>query len=317
MSEINPELLEKYLSGLAAPQENQEVELWMKENGIDRNMLHKLLNPSEGVKLMLSLDLEGDWRAVKSKANSVRFSLQPWMKVAASIIIMLLISVFAYRFSMNRQSLGLQTIHNSTANVKKVLMEDGSVIYLNRRASVTYAEGFKNERNLELKGEGFFEVKRDENHPFVIKANQCKVTVLGTSFSVNSDSTKVEVIVKTGKVELGSYADQHVILEKNEKGIYDLKNMSLIETLNNDLNSFAWQEGILIFDDTPLDQVVYDLERYFQKDIILTGSTRNLPRYTSRFDHPKLTEVLEEMKLVLPVKYAVSEKNVTVSILSE
>jgi transmembrane sensor len=317
MSEINPELLEKYLSGRAAPQENQEVELWMKENDIDRSKLHKILNPSEGVRLMLSIDLEEDWHMVKKRAKSVGFSLQPWMKVAASIIIMLLIGMLAYRFSTERQSLALQTIYNTAGKVQQVLMEDGSVIYLNRGASITYAEGFKDERNVELKGEGFFEVKKDENHPFVIKANQCKVTVLGTSFSVNTDSSKVEVIVKTGKVELRSSTDQRVILEKNEKGIYDLKNMSLLETLNNDLNSFSWQTGILIFDDTPLDQVVYDLERYFQKDISLTGSARDLPRYTSRFDHPKLTEVLEEMKLVLPVEYTVSEKSVTVSIISE
>jgi transmembrane sensor len=317
MSEIKPELLEKYLSDRAAPHENQEVEAWMKHNDIDRSMLHKILNPSEGVRLMLSLDPERDWHKVRNQAKPEHLFLRPWMKVAASVIAAILIGALAYNFSTPDQSVALHTIKNTTGEVQKVLMEDGSVIYLNRGASITYTERFKDERNLELKGEGFFDVKRDESHPFVINADPCTVTVLGTSFSVNTDSTNVEVIVKTGKVELRSSGDKHVILEKNEKGLYDATNMSLAETLNNDLNSFSWQTGILVFEDTPLDEVVRDLGRYFNKKITLAGSRGNLPLYTSRFDHPQITEVLEEMKLVLPVEYALSEKSITVKLVSE
>ncbi len=93
---------------------------------------------------------------------------------------------------------------NDEKNIK-VELPDGSTIFLNRNSQLSYRSNFNGRgRNVNLKGEAFFEIAPDATKPFIIDAGNARVRVVGTSFNVitrNSESA-VEVYVKTGKVLL-------------------------------------------------------------------------------------------------------------------
>jgi ferric-dicitrate binding protein FerR (iron transport regulator) len=280
-------------------------------------LLDKLLNPTEGVRIMMALQPENDWLKVKKRLPGRQVFLNPILKIAASLVLAVLIGIVAYRFLMPERFVAYKIIQNTTEDVQAIAMEDGSTIYLNTGASIRYPEDFKTDRRIELSGESFFEVKRDEANAFVIKAQQCEVEVLGTSFSVNADSARVEVIVKTGKVSFQSTPDNGVVLVKNERALYSTGSTEILKENDNDPNSFAWQTHILTFENAPIDRVIGDLEKYFRVTIRLEGNSTNVPNYTSRFDNPSLKDVLEEMKLILPIEYTIKGSEAIVKIIPQ
>jgi transmembrane sensor len=314
MLEINPEILSKYLEGKASDQENQAAEAWMEENDINKELLGKFLNPSNGVRTMLELEPSRDWEKVRKEiwgGKVLHFSI---LKIAASILIALLVGFMVYRFTTPEEVLAFKTVTNTTGDVQTLAMEDGSVLYLNRGASVVFPEKFKSNRNVRLTGETFFDVKRDETHPFVIAAGRCEVRVLGTSFSINADTLDVEVAVKSGKVSFGSDENNKIILLKDDLAVFDAASSRILKTVNDNPNTFAWQTHVLVFENTSFEHMIRDLEKYFRVQISVFGDVSRVPGYTSRFDHPSLTEVLDEMKLILDVDYKIENNKVIIRI---
>ncbi len=314
MQDIDPEILSKYLSGHATAEEIAVSENWMRDHDISKEQLKKFLDPSRGVRVMLALDPEKDWLQVRQRMHKGRTAYLAMLRIAASIVLAALVGFVAYRFLSPPVSLSYKTINNTTGAIQTIAMEDGSTLYLNTGSSVTYPEKFANNRQIVLKGETFFEVKRDEEHPFTIEASQCQVQVLGTSFSVNADSLEVEVIVKTGRVLFQSDENNRVVLVKNEKAIYRPGLSKIEKTATFDPNNFAWQTQVLTFNNTPFEKVIHDLQKYFRMEFSVKGSIDKVPGYTSRFDHPSLTEVMDEMKLILGTTYHIQDKKVAIQL---
>jgi transmembrane sensor len=314
MLEINPEILSKYLEGKASHEENRAAEAWVRENDMNKELLGKFLNPSNGVRTMLELEPSRDWEKVRKEIWGGKVLRFPIFKIAASLLIALLVGFVVYRFIAPEETLAFKTVTNITHDVQTLAMEDGSVLYLNIGASVVFPEKFKSNRKLQLKGETFFEVKRDEAHPLVITAGQCEVKVLGTSFSVSEDSTAVEVAVKSGKVSFQSDENNRITLLKDDMAVFDAASSRILKSVNDNPNTFAWQTHVLVFESTSFEQLVRDLEKYFRVEISVSGDVSRVPGYTSRFDHPSLTEVLEEMKLILDVDYKIENNNVIIRI---
>ncbi|MBL0740566.1 FecR family protein [Chryseolinea lacunae] len=311
---LNPELLSRYLANKATPEEIDHVESWMLHNEIDRSTLQKLATPPEGVRVMLAVDADADWKKVNAQLQQHSQRGRLWLKIAASLVLVGLVGVAAYKTVFTSAPVAYTTAINTTQHEKQIVLADGSTVYLNGGASVRYAENFAEARNLELQGEAFFDVKRDEQHPFTIQAQQCEVKVLGTSFLVDADSALVEVVVKTGKVSFRSPDNQMVQLVKNETGVFDPGTNQLTERTSNDSNRLSWQSHVLVFENAPIDRVVHDLEKHFGVSITLRGVGKVVPLYTSTFTNPTLTEVLDEMKLILPMEYASSGKAITINI---
>jgi ferric-dicitrate binding protein FerR (iron transport regulator) len=314
MQDVDPGILSKYLAGQASAEEIAVAETWMRENDINREQLSKFLNPSDGVRVMMSLDPEKDWLDVRRKIRGGSVLYFPILKIAASVVLAVIVGFVAYRFLSPATPLSYKTITNTTGDIQTIALEDGSTLYLNIGSSITYPEEFANNRQVVLAGETFFEVKRDEAHPFTIEASQCRVQVLGTSFSVNVDSLEVEVIVKTGKVSFQSDEHNRVELVKNEKGIYHVGFPQIEKATTHDPNDFAWQTHVLTFENASFEKVIHDLEKYFRMEVAVAGDMTKVPGYTSRFDHPSLSEVMDEMKLILGTDYQIKNNTVKIQV---
>jgi transmembrane sensor len=316
MNPIDPELLSRYLNNQVSTNERKLVEDWMRENDISGSSLEKLLNPSQGVRLMASLDTEGDWEKVRKKISTKQIFLSPLLKVAASFVLAACIGFAVYYLAYRKtpDQLAYRTVYNTSAGTKKLSMDDGSFLYLNAGAKVTFPENFTSNRSVALQGEAFFDIKRDASNPFTIQARTCQVKVLGTSFLVNADSAFVEVVVKTGRVAFHASENNRTVLEKNESAFYNLVS-SVLRRRTALPNAFSWQSHILVFEDTPLDKVIADLEKYFHIRINLIRNNQNdLPQYTSRFENPSIKDVLEEMKLLLPIEYSMTASDITIRV---
>jgi len=246
---------------------------------------------------LLQQRIDKDANLIASPADNLRIASQPigkvvtmsskksstrWIGWASAAVIALAVGFW---FLNNQNDVLAKTLIAETGYQEKktVTLNDGTIVWLNGNSQLTYPSSFSDDNRLvQLTGEAFFDVTKSPDKPFIIKTTKSKVTVLGTSFNVRSRIAEnlTEVVVKTGKVRLeNSAGDKKVELTPNQKGVHDLSTNTLIEMEENDMNEIAWHSDKLIFMNTPLSEVIIDLERQFEVEITLKDATLNSCEY--------------------------------------
>lgn len=157
----------------------------------------------------------------------------PFMRIAAAVLIAALLSIAGYDIFINGgASSQMVELSASTQLVKTITLPDGTLVSLNSDSHLSYPKRFGNHsREVTIDGEAFFEVKPNKRKPFIIHARNAQIRVLGTSFNVSAypDSLLMEVIVKTGKVQVTnqiaeSKQSNELILNPGDKGTLVLSN---------------------------------------------------------------------------------------------
>lgn len=165
----------------------------------------------------------------------------------------------------------IKTLQTQADERGVVSLADGSEVWLNEKSSLQYGQEMKgDERRIQLSGEAFFEVARDEERPFVIEAGNTRVQVLGTSFNVRAYSNEaVELSVKSGKVlffkgeKLLPDSSNAQILVAGEQAILEEANEQPVMQESPSVNYLAWRDNELIFHHARLGDVVEALSRYY------------------------------------------------------
>lgn len=290
-------LLEKYLQGRCTPQEEKYVLEWYEamdndssstfgdeeldlvEARIEANIKFKLNNSSERNKKAKQIFLKDH---IKWNVSSI----------AAAVIFLVLSIGLIYQFSLRKEGELMKdqvsadnttsVIRNSGKVAKLVKLDDGTVITLQPLSSITFTHPFASDkREVTLTGEGFFEVKRDVNRPFLVYTEKVVTRVLGTSFNIKSHNSKdIVVAVKTGKVSvskqesvflgLGKSLKDEVILTPNEQAVYSSKEDKIKTSLVEIPEIVAAQQDfkIMKFDNAPLSRIFEDLAKAYQVEIV-------------------------------------------------
>ncbi len=168
----------------------------------------------------------------------------------------------------------------------EVLLADGSTVFLNRNSSLTYPKNFRSgTRRVSLRGEAFFDIARDAEHPFIIDAGKADIKVLGTSFNVINEnaSSEVEVYVASGKVLVTS-DDGSSSLTLEPEYVGRVSGSNAVQTLNTNVNYLAWHTGMLTYDGERLGVVFEDLKRAYNIEIKVADPEINEFRLTSPFE---------------------------------
>jgi ferric-dicitrate binding protein FerR (iron transport regulator) len=192
------------------------------------------------------------------------------------------------------------------------------VVWLNHSSSLRYPVEFgRKERNVELKGEGYFEVASNPGKPFVVKADNISVVALGTTFNIMAypGDNRIETSLIEGRVELRvtSGKEGSAVLRMNPEDmiVYTRDNGEMTRLRITDDRYFSWKDGKLVFTAEPLSEVVKKLNRWFNADIeILDPRVKDLT-LTATFINESLTQVLDLISMVSPVKYTVSGRDVS------
>ena len=169
---------------------------------------------------------------------------------------------------------------------------------LNHFSSLTYPERFRGKhRKVTLKGEGYFEVSKSKEHPFIVQAEAVKVRVLGTHFNIEAypGDPEVKTTLFEGSVAVSTASHpEGIVLRPNESAIYNKKKESLTrETEKNVSEEIAWQNGIFIFNHLPLQEIVRELSNSFGVKIKIENKKLRNYRLTAKFtDGESLEDIL-------------------------
>ena len=193
-----------------------------------------------------------------------------------------------------------------------LVLSDGTHVKLNAGTSLKYPVQFINgkKRKVYLKGEAYFDVAKDEAHPFVVNANEVNVQVLGTEFNISfyPEDSNINTVLVEGSINLyeeNKENDQNEIIPLTPGHMASWnrtkKEMS-VKKVDIDLYT-AWKDGILLFRGTPFNSIRKKLERHF--DISIENQNHFLEDqvYTASFMEESIDEILDAFKEDTPFSY--------------
>ena len=192
----------------------------------------------------------------------------------------------------------LHTLSTPAGGQYQVTLPDGTRVWLNAATIIKYPPAFSGkERNVELKGEAYFEVAKNEKKPFrVLLADSTSVMVTGTHFNVNAYQNEKEqqVTLLQGSVTVLN----EINVTKLEPGTQALiKNKGIIKNNVLDVQEITgWKDGLFVFHDAPIESIMMQIERWYDAKIIYKAATKQLFNATILRKEP-LVKVLKLLEL--------------------
>lgn len=280
------------------PGEQEKLDAYRAENGEEYRRLSQLVAKLSSDDRNLKLDIAAAWRKVEPRLEAPRRkplvrSLYPVLAIAASVLLLLGVFTYGGLFSSHGQLYA-----NNTSVRQEKTLPDGSTVILSPDASVEYTEeGEKEGRQITLKGKAFFDVKH-AGRPFSVHAGRLRVDVLGTSFTIDAETTGQEqVTVSTGRVQV-SLGHQLVILTEGEQVSVKDENLGYKVQLDPEKAVHTF-----VFENTPIREAVGRIEREMDVridvDVALVGDNA----ITTKMNIREPVDAVRELALLCNCRY--------------
>lgn len=311
---IMDELLVKYLLGEATPLNRRQVDEWLALSEANRkyyNGFALIWEQSKQVAAQSPVNEDEAWQRFKARVaipdetrsdqpaiplqhhgNAPRVMELPSRRLShirAAALLLVLVGAGWLAWYMNTdKNLTLQTSQNTIT----ATLPDGSTVTLNKTSKLSYPKHFGDrERLVVLEGEAFFDVAHDKAHPFVIKANEASIRVVGTSFNVKSSEERTEVIVATGVVKV--IKDRFAVeLKAHEKATVLKDEAKPVKQNNTDELYNFYKTKELICNGTPLWRVVDVLNDAYGVHISIGNPALRDLRLTTTFRNESIDNIL-------------------------
>lgn len=162
----------------------------------------------------------------------------------------------------------MNTIKTPSGKFFTLLLPDGTVVKLNARSTFSFPSQFAdNRREVYLKGEAYFDVHHDPEHPFVVKTDYFEAKAVGTSFDVRSyDAAQANVTLVEGKLLVGNSKQKPMLIRPNQQ--MSLNPDGTLTAIDTDTYQYKeWKNGIFYFDDITLSEVLREMGRWYNVDV--------------------------------------------------
>jgi len=297
-------------------------------------------------------------RKTINKQPEIEAKVRPlnWWRYAAAVASLLVVGFLTSQFlnilptsgnqvaEVNTTNCDWQELKNTTATATTLFLADGSKVILEPFSSLKYPNCFlKNQREVVLKGEAFFDIERDTTKPFVVYANETITKVLGTSFTIKAfeGEKEVEVAVKTGKVAVYAQvssepkkvvgASEKFVIRTDEQILIPIPNKKLEVTPNQtvvfnkvkaDMQKMVsalplpvkpiQQMTKLKFIEEPLPQVLEALGKVYGLEISFADNLANC-LITTTLEEVPIFDKLDIICQAMDLKYEQREASIYVS----
>lgn len=223
------------------------------------------------------------------------------------------------------------TLSTTRGEQTRVRLPDGSLVFLNAASSLKYPTSFVKlrERRVELNGEGYFEVAKDKDHPFMVKSSGQEIEVLGTHFNINSytDEASPKTTLIEGSVKISVISSERADEKSIKERFFPEKNGVMLKpgqqavlsgdgkivVANADTETtIAWKNNQFMFDGENIQTVMRMVARWYNVEVEYVGevTTEKFLGGVSRFDH--VSKVLKSLESTGKVHFRIEGKKIYV-----
>lgn len=215
------------------------------------------------------------------------------------------------------QENAFNTIETPKGGMWQIKLPDGSSVWLNAASSLTYPLAFAKgkDRAVGLKGEAYFEIAKDDLHPFIVKTSKQDVQVLGTHFNINaySDETSVKTTLLEGSVLVSP--NQHVgapmVLKPGEQSVLTNTGINVHEVDADE--SIDWKNGYFMFSNERQESIMRKIARWYNVKVTYADAEARAVTYygsISRFEN--VSKVLRKFEQTGEVRFEINNDHITV-----
>ena len=334
-----------YCSGLLDKSEERELRAWMDEAEKNKQLF------MEGVKMVReyqmvarsSKDVSDSLEHIREKIKA-RKRRQLWIQITAvaSVVILFALSfVFFYTPKSEEMSPVLAKVHAGGTkatlivadgiqvdltqdNLQEVIGQYGATVLKDKKNELRYDNVEVNDEIEEKpiyhtisapEGEGYFEVKRDENKPFIVRINDVSVRVLGTKFCVSAypENEGIMTTLVQGTVQVISGGNQ-VVLKPGYQAVVDQRSGTISQRAVELSLYTSWVRGVFEYENMELDDIVVQLARWYDVQFTFSASEYKKRRFTGVVrKYEDLNGVLDMIEKTTNVKFIINGRNVTIT----
>ncbi|MEM7370574.1 MAG: FecR domain-containing protein [Bacteroidota bacterium] len=305
------DLISKYLSKNASSAEVEELETWVLAAPENKELfmaskkawiLSGMKEEAQSVDVekaftQLSAMLQAETKVIDLRPANAR---RRWFGIAAAIALL----VVGIMWLVPRTSSSDPLIVQASDDIQAVALADGSQVILNQTSSLVFTpSGESSARMVQLEGDAFFEVARDEAHPFVIETKGLEIEVLGTSFYVDArpSQSEIQVIVESGRVAVRAGGEETILTAK-EKAVFSKDSQQLVKQSHADPNHLALKTNKLVFEDARLEEVIFVLNRQYRVQISIEQEPLKDCLLTATFDDKPLSTILKSLESAFDIE---------------
>ena len=217
------------------------------------------------------------------------------LRIAAVIVLILAVGIPAVYFGLLHDPRGnTEQRHTAQQGINAVDLPDGSRVFLNQGASLTYPARFDRERSVTLSGEAFFEVMSDPQNPFTVDSGKVTVTVLGTAFNIkpSAQDEEMEVYVESGRVRMSlEETGRSITLGPGQLGASSRQ--ELTSGSLKDPNYLSWKTKEFKFVEADLLEVLRELADSYHVRIHTGDLAPNQMKITTSYSEQSIDAILE------------------------
>lgn len=267
-------------------------------------------------------DLSINWQKLMAKIKYqpkqkvIRTNYFRWIAAAAVLVLVFLAGTgLGDRIFNQSAKITYTKIIAPEGSKTQVVLPDSTYVWLNSGSEIQYSSDYSaHNRVVSMKGECFFDVVKDADHPMVVSGSKFKVKVYGTRFNVNEHNFKnlADVTLVSGKVQVLNLHDKLISEIKPgqqlvfDEGKYYLQKAENMEALT------AWLNNMMIFDNQPFEEVIHYLENWYGVKIQLDKDLYYKHNYTFKVKTESLREVMELISVITPIEYKIEGEQVTI-----
>ncbi len=283
------------LTGEYVPEDSSRFDDWLNEKEVNQKTYDILSevweyqSPTKDQHRSLFESIKRRITVLELKPHS-RIQYPIWFKVAAMVFVFIVSNFMVYYFSKSsveeKASVAWHEIVVPRGNRMKIVLPDSTSVWLNNETRFKYASDYGTNRQVELSGEAYFDVKHDEKHPFIVHIGDQQIRVLGTRFSVNAypEDRIIETSLVSGSVKFESNSkidgkSEHM-LKSGYSLYYDKVNNSISTAKIQSSYYSYWENGVYSFKDESLESLAVKIKRIFNIEVVFQDDFLKTKTYT-------------------------------------
>lgn len=303
------QLILRFLEGSASEQDIATLTDWLKESRSNQEYFDEVnttYQASVTVNRFNTQKTDEAWTSLMDRIDEPRKTVIPlyawFLRVAASVLFLAAAwyLVTLYQPHSVDSPKGNNLVKNSPGRNTRIVLPDSSIVYLNTNSTLEYPSAFGDvSREVYLKGEAYFDVRKG-SRPFIVRTENMVIRVKGTRFNVQDykNETDVRTTLEEGSVELLVSRKQRIYsLTPGDQVVLNTERSNVSLRKVDPSHFTAWKEEKLVFDNTPLQDIVYKLENRFRVNIIVEQHLSKSERLTMTITNETLDEVLDLIQL--------------------
>jgi transmembrane sensor len=327
-------IIGRKLEGDISPEEEQALNEWLNTSTTNKQVYFQIkelwyhkqdqTNNSQAIAAYDKLINRIKFAEVaqsQTRVQKLSFRINQFVKYAAILFFILSFGYLSYYFiDAESTNNGVCTISVPKGNKSEVILSDGSKIWLNNNSRLVYPKKFNgNERRIELIGEAYFEIEKNEKVPFIVQTSDISIKVLGTKFNVSAypNDKFIETTLISGKVMVQSNDNPELktVLKPGESLTFDkINNQTAINEVDTEFYTY-WMKGEFVFKDERFETLAKRIERIYNVEITFEDEALKGKTYTGDFRvDDNIYTILEIFKrsTTVPIEYTTDRNKISI-----